>query len=346
MFRFANPEYLNGLYLLPLLVAVYWLLFRGRQKDLSQFAEGKMYRVLLPSYSRLKAFLRFGIIILALGFLIIAAANPQIGSKVQEVKQSGIDIYILLDVSLSMKAEDIRPNRLERAKMQISTLMNRLRGDRIGLIVFSGDAYVQFPLTTDYSAANLFLNAVDFNTVPQPGTAIGSAISLAVKSFNYNQTTQKALVIITDGEENQGNPMDAVAEAVSKNIKIYTIGLGSPSGVPIPVLTGSEVTFKKDAEGNTVLTKLDEKTLINIASEGNGKYFQGNNYQDQLNDIYNDLEAIDKTEYGVKKITDYEDRFYYFLIPAILLLLIEFFMTEKQSLIYSRFSRRFEKENA
>ncbi len=231
MFRFAHPEYLYALYLLPVLAAVYWWYFRQRNKALSEFADNKMHRILLPKFSRAKGILKYALVLIAAALIIISSANPQIGSRVQEVKQTGIDVFILLDVSLSMKAEDIKPNRLERAKMQINNLIGRLRGDRIGLIVFSGDAYVQIPLTTDYSAANLFLSAVDFNTVPQPGTAIGPAIDLAVKSFNYEQSTQKAIVIITDGEENQGDPFTSVAEAAAKDIKIFTIGLGSPSGV-------------------------------------------------------------------------------------------------------------------
>ncbi len=345
MFRFAHPEYLYALYLLPLLAVGYWFIFKLRQRDLTRFADYKMHNILIPGFSRAKGFLKFGIFLFSSALLIISLANPQVGSKITEVKQTGIDVFILLDVSLSMKAEDIKPNRLERAKLQIANLISRLRGDRIGLIVFSGDAYIQIPLTTDYSAANLFLSAVDFNTVPQPGTAIGPAISMAVKSFNYQQNTEKAIVVITDGEENQGDPIEAVKEAVSKNIKIYAIGLGSPEGVPIPLYSGNEITFKKDTEGNTVLTKLDQQTLMKIADEGNGRYFQGNNYQDQLNDIYNDLESLEKTDYGVKKVTDYEDRFYYLLAPAILLLIMEIFLTEKRSLIYSRVTRRFENEN-
>jgi Ca-activated chloride channel homolog len=251
MFRYANPEYLYAMYLIPVLIAVYWIVYRSAQKDLSRFAESRMRRILIPSFSRLKGFIKFGVILLAFALLIIAAANPQVGSRVQEVKQTGIDVFILLDVSLSMKAEDIKPNRLERAKMQISNLISKLRGDRIGLIVFSGNAYVQIPLTTDYSAASLFLNAVDFNTVPQPGTAIGTAIELAVKSFNYEQSTQKAIVIITDGEENQGDPSSAVKEAVSKDIRLYTIGLGSPEGVRYRYMP--EISFHIRRTGKGIL---------------------------------------------------------------------------------------------
>ncbi len=184
MFRFANPEYLNALYLLPVIVLSFWLLSKGKKRMLDKFADKDLHKILLPSNSYVKKWIKLGLILLAIACLIIAAANPQVGTKMQEVKQTGIDVFILLDVSLSMTAEDIKPNRLEKAKYQISNLINKLRGDRIGLIIFSGQAYIQFPLTTDYSAANLFLSAVDVNSVPQPGTAIASAINLAMQSFD------------------------------------------------------------------------------------------------------------------------------------------------------------------
>ena len=240
-----------------------------------------------------------------------------------------------------MNAEDIKPNRLEKAKYQISNLIQKLQGDRIGLIIFAGKAYIQFPLTTDYSAASLFLSAVDVNSVPQQGTAIGSAINLAVDSFD-SSSTEKVIITITDGEDHEGDVMDAVDKAVSNGYKIYTIGLGSTGGVPIPVYNsrGDMVGFKKDNEGNAVLTKLDEESLKKIASAGNGEYFRGNNYEDYLDKIYNDLSELKKSEFGVKKVTDYEDRFYYFLIPAILLLIIELFISEKKSPLYSRINKK------
>ena len=321
MFRFAHPEYLFALYAVPLIVLLFWYLTRNRRKLLGKFARKDVQKLLLPNYSGLKSSVKFGILILVYIFLVVAVSNPQVGTRMEEVKQSGIDVYILLDVSLSMKAEDIKPNRLDRAKFQISNLIQKLRGDRIGLIIFAGQAYVQFPLTSDYSAANLFLNAVDVNSVPQQGTAIASAINLAVKSFDYKTSTQKAIVVITDGEDHEGDVMQAVKDAVAKDIKIYTIGLGSPDGVPIPIYkNGQQIGFKKDESGNVVLTKLDASILQEIASAGNGQYFHGANYEGQLNDIYNDLSKLEKTEFGVKKVTDYEDRFYYFLIPALFLL--------------------------
>lgn len=333
MLKFANPEYLQALYIVPVIIFLYWLYRKNRTKLLNSFSNRTLHNILLPSFSGWKNTVKFSLIIISLVFLIIAAANPQIGTKMEEVKQTGIDVFILLDVSLSMQAEDIKPNRLNRAKFQIANLINRLRGDRIGLVVFAGEAYVQFPLTTDYSAANLFLSAVDFNSVPQPGTAIASAVSVALKSFDKTAPTEKAIIIITDGEDHEGDLNSAVTEAKNNDIKIFTIGLGSASGAPIPVYNsrGEQTGFKKDNQGNVVLTKLDEETLKKIAADANGEYFRGSNYEDHLDKIYERLSELEKTEFGVKKVTDYEDRFYYFLAPAIFLLLLEFFVSERKT---------------
>ena len=256
MFRFANPEYLNLLYFIPVLIALFWFLNRDRKRLLKRFADFELHSTLFPKDSIIKKWVKFVFIILALACLVFAAANPQVGTKMQEVKQTGIDVFILLDVSYSMNAEDIKPSRLEKAKYQISNLINKLRGDRIGLIIFAGQAYVQIPLTTDYSAANLFLSAVDVNSVPSQGTAIASAINLAVNSFD-SLSTDKVIVAITDGEDHEGDVMEAVENATSKKIKIYAIGLGSRGGVPIPIYNkyGQSVGFKKDTKGNTVLNQ-------------------------------------------------------------------------------------------
>jgi len=341
MFRFANPEFLIALWLIPVLIILYIFFNRKRKKLLEKFADKELHRYIINSFSSAKSRLKFGLILASLTLLLLALANPQVGTKMQEVKQTGIDVYIALDVSRSMAAEDIKPNRLDKAKYQISNLIQKLRGDRIGLIIFSGDAYIQFPLTTDYSAANLFLSAVDFNSVPQPGTAIASAIKMAVESFD-SASTDKAIVIITDGEDHEGDIDDAVEEATDKEIKIYTIGLGSPDGVPIPEYDnrGIESGYKQDNQGQTVLTKLNESILKEIASKGNGKYYRGNDYEDYLDKIYNDLSKLEQAEFGVKKVTDYEDRFYYFLLPAILLLIVEIFITDKRSPFFTRLNRK------
>ena len=342
MIRFAHTEYLYALYLIPVLIVLFWITYRIQKKQLNSFASTKLQKVLLPLRSAFKSVYKFSLLMLAMILLVLALANPQIGSKIEEVKQVGIDVYILLDVSLSMTAEDIKPSRLEKAKHQISKLIQRLRGDRIGLIVFSGEAYVQFPLTTDYAAANLFLSAVDVSSVPQPGTAIEPAINLALNSFKKDEDTKKAIIIITDGEDHEGHITKIVEEAVNKGVQTYAIGLGSPTGVPIPVYneSGVQVGYKKDRRGNVVLTKLDEATLQEIARVGNGKYYRASNTEDELELIYNDLAQLEESEFGATRITDYEDRFYYLLIPAILLLFIEFVISNNKS----RFLMRFEEE--
>jgi Ca-activated chloride channel family protein len=342
MFRFANPEYLCGLYFLPLIVLAFWYLTRSKYRLLDKFANKKLQPILLPAYSKVKEITRFGIIILAIMSLIFAAADPQVGTKIENVKETGIDIYILLDVSLSMQAQDIKPSRLEKAKLEVSNLFQKLSGDRIGLIVFAGEPFVQFPLTSDYSAANLFLSAASVNSVPDQGTAIATAIDLATKSFDYSSKTERVMVIFTDGEDHEGNLQDAIDKAKGNNIKIYTIGLGSPDGVPIPVYNsqGQQTGFKTDIKGDIVLTKLDESALKNIADGTDGEYLRGTNDRDELDVIYKDLSKIKKTEFGEKRVTDYEDRFYYFLAPAIILLLIEFFMSERKSRMFSILSKR------
>jgi Ca-activated chloride channel family protein len=340
MFRFAHPEYLNALYLIPVFVIAFWFITKNRNKLIEKFADKNLLKIILPSYSGIKPWIKYSLILLVFVCLILAAANPQVGTKMQEVKQTGIDVFILLDVSNSMLAEDIKPNRIDKAKYQISNLINKLRGDRIGLIIFAGQAYIQFPLTTDYSAANLFLSAVDVNSVPTQGTAIASALKLALQSFD-TLSTEKVIIAITDGEDHEGDVIAAVEEADSRDIKIYTIGLGSSAGVPIPVYNrnGQLTGFKKDRQGNTVLTKLEENILKQMADEGNGKYFRGSNYEDYLEKIYSELSELEQSEFGTKKVTDYEDRFYYFLIPAIFLLVIEFLISEKRSPLYARFNK-------
>ncbi|MFA3782433.1 VWA domain-containing protein [Melioribacteraceae bacterium 4301-Me] len=346
MFRFAHPEFLYLFLLLPIMIGLYWLTFTKQNKMLSFFIGEKLHKILFPNRSIFKSHLKFFLTLFAFSLLIFAFANPQIGTKIEDVKQVGIDVYICLDVSLSMTAEDVKPNRLEKAKYEISQLMQKLNGDRIGLIIFAGQAYVQFPLTSDYSAANLFLSAVNTNSVPQPGTAIASAIELATKSFNYNDQTKKAIIVITDGEDHEGDIDKAVDEAVSKDIMIYTIGFGSPTGVPIPIYdsSGNQIGYKKDAQGNIVLTKLDQSILQEIAQKGNGKFYLGSNNQDELDKIYKDLSNIEKSEYGTKKITDYEDRFYYLLFLALLILIVEFFIPLNKSKLFARLESISEKK--
>jgi Ca-activated chloride channel family protein len=231
-----------------------------------------------------------------------------------------------------MKAEDIKPNRLEKAKFEIRNLIDRLAGDRIGMIVFAGESFTQFPLTTDYSGAKLFLDVIDVDAVPIPGTSIGTAITRAMESFDFKEPTTKVLVIITDGENTEGDAFGQAEEAAKKGILISTIGLGSPSGTPIPIYnaSGQQVDFKRDRLGSIVMTKLDEVSLEKIASVGNGAYYRGTNNQDELNEIYKAINALQKREFGTKQFTDYESRFQPFLIVGIFLLVLELLISEKK----------------
>ena len=342
MIRFAHPEFLYGLYFIPVLVLAFWYFARRRNKMLERFAGKTLQGVLLPTYSRGKSILKSGIWIFAVACLLIAASDPQIGTRLETVKETGIDIYILLDVSLSMQAQDIQPSRLDKAKLEISNLIQRLHGDRIGLIVFAGEPFVQFPLTTDYSAADLFLNAASTSSVPEQGTAIAAAINLAVKSFDYKLNSEKVIVLFTDGEDHQGDIKGSIEDAKKHGIRIFTIGLGSTQGTPIPIYNDQEqqIGFKKDDKGNIVLTRMRPETLEEIASETGGKFFHAQNGRDELSIIYNDLSKIKKTQFGEKRVADYEDRFYYFLAPAILLLLVEFFMSERKSRLFAKLNKK------
>jgi Ca-activated chloride channel family protein len=333
MFRFAHPEYFYLLAVIPLLLVlfIYVRIQSGKAKRL--FSSSELFQRLAEQHSSRKGTLKAALMIVAYACLVTALANPQVGTRMEEVKQEGVDMFIALDVSKSMLAEDIKPNRLEKAKYEIRNLIERLAGDKIGVIVFSGDAYTQFPLTIDYSAASLLLDVVDVESVPNPGTAIGSAISQAMKSFNFEEPSTKVLVIMTDGENNSGDAIEQAKAAAEKGVRIYTIGLGSSSGAPIPLYNGSgqQTDFKRDRSGNIVLTKLDEVSLQEIASIGKGNYYRATNAQDELDAIYRDINTLEKREFGVKQFTEFDDKFQYFLFIACLVMLIEAILSDKKT---------------
>jgi Ca-activated chloride channel family protein len=236
-----------------------------------------------------------------------------------------------LDVSNSMLAEDIKPNRLERAKRAISQLIDKLEGDRIGIVVFAGKAYMQLPITSDYSAAKLFLSTIDTEIVPTQGTSIGQAIDLSLTAFSDNKH-EKAIVVITDGEDHDDNPIAAAENALAQGIKVYTIGIGLPEGAPIPEFSnGQQMGFKKDLSGKTVITKLDELTLQKVATAGEGIYVRANNTSAGLNQVFEEISKMEKQRYETKMFSDYEDRFQYFLALALFLLVIELLIFERKS---------------
>lgn len=332
LFRFENTDYLFGLLLIPVFLLVFVLYRLWRKKALKRFGEMEVLQRLMPEVSETRPVLKFILLMVAYAFLIIGVANPQIGSKLEKVHRRGADLMIALDVSNSMKAQDIRPDRLTRSIQAISKLIDNLGGDRIGIIVFAGKAYMQLPITTDYAAAKMFLSTITTDMVPSQGTAIAEAIEMASGSFKQDDRS-KALIIITDGEDHEGDAIEAVNSAAEKGIRIYTIGMGSPDGTPIPEYNayGNPVGYKKDRQGQTVISRLNETMLQQIASAGNGIYIRATTGRDGLNRIFDEINALDKAEIDTQMFSEYEDRYQYFIAFALLFLLAEILIPEKRS---------------
>jgi Ca-activated chloride channel homolog len=260
----------------------------------------------------------------AIAFLILALMNPRFGKKEVEVRYSGIDLMICLDVSNSMLAEDISPNRLLRARRAISQLLDKLHGDRIGLIVFAGDAYVQLPITTDYEAAEMFLSSVSADMVPTQGTAIGKAIYLALNSFGTDNTGSRSIIVITDGENHEDDAVTAATQAYEQGVIVHTIGMGSVEGAPLPIYDrGIKRGFKKDKEGNTVMSKLNEDMLTQVGSAGGGIFVRATNADVGLDLIVDEIEAMTENEFGTEKYADHEDRFQIFLLAGLVMLCLD-----------------------
>ncbi|MEW6620207.1 MAG: VWA domain-containing protein [bacterium] len=335
---FAQPEYLVILTAIPVLILFYIVVFYQKKKALAKFGNLDLLKKLSPTISNNRQKIKVVLIVLSFILLVIALARPQIGTKSGIIKRTGIDIILAIDTSLSMLAEDIKPNRLTNAKQKISNLIDKLRGDRVGLVVFAGESFVQCPLTLDYSAAKIFLEAIDINTVPVPGTAIGNAIRCATAAFVKKEQKYKALILLTDGEDHNSNPIQAAKEAQKKGVKIYTVGIGSTRGEPIPVKTpDGQVEYKKDALCEIVMSKLDETTLEKIASLTNGKYYQATYGEIELNKIYQDILRMEKKQLLSKQYIQYEDRFQYFLIGVLILLVIEMSISTHRKMAVERF---------
>nr|WP_319999363.1 VWA domain-containing protein [uncultured Draconibacterium sp.] len=331
MFRFGNIEYLWGLLIIPLLAMFFVWSRISRRRALKKFGQQEILGQLMPYSSGNRPVVKFIILILALAFFIVGIARPQFGSKLKTEKREGVELMIALDVSNSMMAEDIQPNRLERAKRAISRLIDRLKDDKIGLIVFAGDAYTQLPITSDYNSAKLFLNSVNTQIVPKQGTAIGAAIDLARKSFTPNGEANKAIVIITDGENHEDDALASAKAALDEGAIVHTIGMGLPSGSPIPVLRNGQTDYLKDRDGNVVVTKLNEQMLEQIAAAGGGIYVRANNAQVGLNALFDEINAMEKQEMETRTYSEYDDQFQYFFAVGLFLLLLEFVILERKN---------------
>ncbi|HLP73316.1 MAG TPA: VWA domain-containing protein [Bacteroidales bacterium] len=331
LFRFANPEYLYLLLLLPVLVLFFVINTIRRNKALRKMGNPAIVNTLLPEVSASRPVVKFIIQLISISALIIILARPQFGSKLEDVKKEGVEVIIALDVSNSMRAEDIQPNRLERAKQAISRLVDNLDNDRIGLVVFAGDAYTQIPVTTDYVSAKMFLSSIGPEMVPKQGTAIGAAIDLGIRSFSPGEGKSKAMVVITDGENHEDDPLKSADEAAKQGIVIHTIGIGSPDGVPIPINSGSHRDYLKDAEGNTVISRLDEDILKKIAVATGGSYVRASNTNIGLDEIFNNIRKMKTSELESSVYTEYNDQFQIFAAFALLLLLLDFLIMDRRN---------------
>lgn len=333
MYRFEHDIFLwVVLAVIPAMLLVFLLVQHWKNRKIRQFGNHQIVKRLMPNVSRSWPIVKFIFLGFAMISLFIGLANLQFGTKLEEVKREGIDLMIALDVSNSMLAEDLSPNRLERSKRAIYQLIEKLHNDRLGIIVFAGDAYVQLPITTDYSSAKLFLETIGTDIVPTQGTSIGAAIDLSLESFDFENGTSKSIVVITDGENHEDDAKSAASAAQSKDVTVHTIGMGSEKGGPIPIYrNGAQVDFRKDNSGNTVVTKLNERMLKEIAAAGNGSYVRASNANAGLNTIMNEIDKMEKKEFGSKTFKDYEDRFQLFLIIALILFVVEFFISNRRT---------------
>jgi len=327
MLQFAQPQFLLLILVIPVLFVLYALMRRSRKKRILRFGNAEIVNNLIPRASRSRGWIKLSIYSLALFFFVLGLARPQLGAKIKEVETQGVEILIALDVSNSMLAEDYTPNRLERAKLAISRLVDKMKEDRIGLIVFAGQAFVQLPITADYVSAKIFLNNINTGSVPVQGTALGDAINTAVKSFSQESKNSRAIILITDGENHEDNPVEAASTASGQGIQVYTLGIGSTEGKPIPLPDGDML---KDKDGNMVVSKLDEKTLADVAKAGDGVYVKAGNSDFGLDALVERIHNMDKQSYKSVVFEDFDEQYMYFFAIALVLFLLEFIIVDRK----------------
>ena len=329
--RFGNPEFFLFLLIVPIIILLFYLSAQRRKKVFSEFSSPELQKKLITNLSMVSRTLKNILMVAIVILLIIAAARPQWGKKLQILEEKGLDIVVAIDVSTSMLAEDLAPNRIQRAKNSFMTFLDMLTSDRVGLIIFAGYAFVQCPITSDYSALKMFASIVDVGLVPEDGTDIANAIAKANTLFT-EETQNRVMVLITDGENLQGDFKEAVKQAKEDNIIIYTLGIGTQKGAPIPLVnpqTG-EKEYLKDKEGNIVLSKLDFSNLSWIAKETNGLFFQVSTGQQEIRDILNDISLLEKEKIAERRYSEYKEQYQFFVLFALFLLLIEFILWERK----------------
>ncbi|MBU4487342.1 MAG: VWA domain-containing protein [Candidatus Delongbacteria bacterium] len=324
--KFFKPEYFNLLWTLLAVIFLMIISLKNKSARNKSYINEKLHSKLIASLSKRKIILKKIIQILILLFIIAALVGPQIGSKLVKLKRQGIDIVVAVDLSKSMLAQDITPSRLKKTKHEIRNFINKLEGDRIALVGFTSKAFIQCPLTTDYDAALMFLDIMDTSLLPQGGTSLAEAIKVSGSAFSEKEKKHKLLIVISDGEDHEHGISEAVAEVKEKGVVVYTIGIGSIEGVPIPVDNG----FLKDDENKTVISKLNELDLKKIAAEGNGNYYYTSTGEADLGEIFNDIGRLEKKEYDERTFKDFEHRFQIFLMFALSLLFLDLFLNESK----------------
>jgi Ca-activated chloride channel family protein len=327
MINFAQAQYLVLILLIPFFFILQALVLKLRRRRIRRFGDEELVRQLMPSYSVSRVWVKLTLFSIGFFFFVIGLSRPQIGAKLKEHETKGAEIMIALDVSNSMLAEDYSPNRLERAKLAISRLVDKLRDDRIGLIVFAGNSFVQLPITTDYVSAKMFLNTISTESVPIQGTAIGEAINTAIRSFSAQSEKSRAIIIITDGENHEDDPVAAAAQAAEMGVRVFTIGVGSPEGKPIPMDGG----LLKDRDGNIVVTRLDESVLQEVAKAGNGLYVRAGNSEFGLNPIIDDIRRMEDERYSSIVFEEFDEQFMYFMAIALFFFVLEMLVGDRRS---------------
>ena len=336
MFRFETPEYLYLLLLLPVLAVMHYLWAFRKRRNLRKYGDPVLLKSFMPDVSPLRTELKFWFLQLSLLFLIIALARPQYGTRVDTRKRSGIEAIIAIDVSNSMLAEDVRPNRLEKAKMMVSNLVDNMTDDKIGLIVYAGQAFVQLPITSDYVSAKMFLETISPSMIEMQGTDIATAISLASNSFTLQEGVSRAVFVITDGEDNEGGAVEAAKEAARKGIHVYMLGVGEPGGAPIPIPgTGQYII---DNEGNTVVSRLNEDMCREIANAGNGNYIYVDNSSSAQKKLDKYVENLGRVEMESSIFSEYDEQFQSFLLMSMLFLLLDVLLLGRKNHILQRFT--------
>ncbi len=330
--HFENPEYFYLLLLVPAFVVIFLVARLMRRRALARFGQERLVNRLTPWLSWRRPWIHFFLVVLAFSLIAMAAVNPQVGSKLGEVKQEGTEIMIVLDVSQSMMAEDVRPNRLERSRMAISRLVDNLKQDKVGVVLFAGNAITQVPLTIDHSAVKMMLRTVNTSSVPVQGTSLNAALHRAMASFQQEDLTNRIVILISDGENHQDDPLEAARLASQRGLTIHTVGIGTRDGAPIPVYQNNRMTgFLKDQQGNTVVSRYDEQTLQDIATLTGGSFQHGSGADMGLKEIQEEIFQTERAEFEKMVFADYESRFHYFVALALIVLLFEIFLFERKN---------------